>query len=726
MILPTFFSVGLLGVLVDHLELHSYEVFVALGGLEALERVRFAYPDIILLDVMMPGLDGFETCRRLKAQTYTRDIPVIFMTALNDVKSKVTGFATGGVDYISKPFQVEELLARVRTHITLRRSQLELSARNAELEKEIAARHQVEDSLRASESRHRRLFETAGDGILVIDCESNTVHDLNAQCGRMLGGSAKDIRGSGLHEIPAFQAMGGGRAIAEALRKDGKVKWDEWFWQKADGSTVCVEVLGTTYRANNRVLAQCTLRDIGLRKEAEARVSYLAMHDALTGLPNRTLLVDRLTQAIAHARRDQTQVGILLLDLDHFKHINDSLGHFVGDNLLEEVSQRLRSVLREGDTPARLGGDEFVIAACGLNGAEDAEALAGRIMEALKPVFQINGHNLHVGTSIGISLFPGDGDNPAALLQAADTAMYHAKKKGRGTYRLFTHDLTMAAERWYALSNDLHGACERGEFVLHYQPQIQVQNSSISGFEALLRWNHPTEGMIEPGLFIPLLEEHGRMVEVGRWVLRTACAQNAAWQALGLPKVRMAVNLSAQQFYRGDIVRNVREALDESGLAPEWLELELTESLTLDDTDLTLRVMDELKAMRVRLSLDDFGTGWSSLAYLKRFPLDRIKIDRSFVRDIIHDQSTAAIVHSILELARQLGLDCVAEGVETQAQLEHLRDEQCAEIQGFLFSKAIDALAVPALLAQKSHMVDFAKTQATGLRQVTSASGSMT
>ncbi len=686
-----------LGVLVDNLEVHGYEVLVALGGHEALDRVRFAKPDLVLLDVMMPDIDGFETCRRLKAEPASRDIPVIFMTALSDVDSKVKAFAAGGVDYISKPFQIEELMARVRTHLSLRKAQLDLMAQKTDLEVEVAARHAAEDSLRDSELRHRRLFETAADGILVLDCDANTVYDLNARCGQMLGLNPEEARGRYLEDIAAFREMGG-KAIVEALRTSGQMKWDEWSWQKPDGTTVSVEVVGTTYRAGNRLLAQCTFRDIRARKEAEARVRYLALHDALTGLPNRTLLLDRLSQSIAHARRDGTQVGLLLLDLDHFKHINDSLGHFVGDALLEEVAKRLRSVLRESDTPARLGGDEFVVAATGLEKPEDAEALAQRILDAFKPVARVGRHDLHIGSSIGIALYPGDGDNPAALLQAADTAMYQAKKKGRGSYRLFTRDLSVAAERWHTLSNDLHGACERGEFVLHYQPQVSAHNSEITGFETLLRWHHPEQGLIQPGLFIPLLEEHGKMVEVGRWVLKTACAQNARWQAQGLPRVRVAVNLSAQQFYRGDIVRTVREALDESGLAAEWLELELTESLTLDDTETTMRIMRELKALGVKLSLDDFGTGWSSLGYLKRFPLDRIKIDRSFVRDLVSDHSTAAIVHSILDLARSLDLDCVAEGVETAEQLERLRQERCPGIQGFLFSQAVEARAVPQML----------------------------
>ncbi|WP_010544523.1 putative bifunctional diguanylate cyclase/phosphodiesterase [Sphingomonas elodea] len=562
------------GVVVDHLEGEGYQVLVALGGYEALERVRFARPDLILLDVMMPDLDGLQVCRRLHADPPTRDIPVIFMTALADVTDKIAAFEAGGVDYVSKPFQLEEVLARVRTHLALRRARQDLEAHTAVLEAEIEAR----------------------------------------------------------------------RAAEQALR-------------------------------------------------------YLALHDPLTGLPNRTMLMDRLQQAIAQARRDQRQVGLLLMDLDHFKHINDSLGHFIGDELLEQVARRLRTVLRECDTAARLGGDEFVIAAGALHGPGDAEQLALRVLKVLDAPFMVQGRELHAGATIGISLYPGDGDNPAALLQAADTAMYQAKRRGRGSYRLFSRDLSIAAERWHALSNDLHGACERGEFVLHYQPQVSIDTGEVTGIETLLRWQHPQQGLIAPALFIPLLEEHGRMVEVGRWVLHSACAQSAAWQAEGLPPIRIAVNLSGQQFYRGDIVRTVREALERSRLAPELLELELTESLTLDDGEATLRIMGELKALGVVLSLDDFGTGWSSLGYLRRFPLDRIKIDRSFVRDLIGDQGTAAIVHSILDLARQLDLDCVAEGVETDAQLEHLRRERCPTMQGFLFSQGVPAAEIATLLA---------------------------
>ena len=695
-----------LGVVVQHLENEGYEVFVALGGAEAIERIPFAKPDLILLDVMMPGVDGFEVCRRLQQDGESREIPVIFMTALSGIEDKVLAFSAGGVDYVSKPFQVEELLARIRTHLTLRRAKVDLKVRGEALEAEIRARRSAERLLRESEVRHRRLFQSAGDAIFVINCTGGEVIDLNERCAELFGSRMQELVGMPLADLTCFNERLGADEVIEAIRSEERVKWPEWNWTRSDGEVIQVEVIGNTYEAAGQVLAQFTLRDIRARKEAEARVHFLAMHDPLTGLPNRTSLMERLQQAMLESRRHDSHLGLLLLDLDHFKHINDSLGHFIGDELLENMARRLRKVLRSGDIAARLGGDEFVVLATGLRDAGEAEKMAERVMDVLRDPFPIQGRQLHAGSSIGISLYPGDGETPAALLQAADTAMYQAKKKGRGGYRLFSRDLSVAADRWHVLSNDLHGSCERGELTLHYQPQVCLESGSVTGLETLLRWQHPTQGLIAPDLFIPLLEEHGQMVNVGRWVLRNACAQNARWQAEGLPPVRVGVNLSAQQFYRGDIVRTVEEALQEANLAPEWLELELTESLTLDDSEMTLRIMRDLKALGVMLSLDDFGTGWSALGYLKRFPLDRIKIDRSFVRDLINDSSTAAIVNSILDLARKLNLDCVAEGVETEAQLEYLRINRCPGMQGFYFSEGVETARIPAMLRAGASMYD--------------------
>jgi diguanylate cyclase (GGDEF)-like protein/PAS domain S-box-containing protein len=693
-----------LAVVVDHLEDHDYRVAVAQDGLEALQRAALITPDLILLDVMMPGIDGFETCRRLKANPATAAIPVIFMTALADIHHKVAAFAAGGVDYVSKPFQVEELLARVETHLALRASQLRLAAQNLALKEEIDARRAAEVRLQASELSYRRLFETANDGIVLVDFKSGEVTDANPAMATMIGQDRAGLVGHKLCELDAFKNVPACQAVIAELSELVTVQRDDWVLTTGTGGTVDVEMVSNLYQAEGADIVQCNIRDITRRKEAEARIRYMALHDALTGLPNRILLEDRLSHDIALARRNKRRVAVLMLDLDHFKHINDSLGHYVGDQLLEAVAVRLRGCLREGDTAARLGGDECVISLPEVDHNADIEVVAGKILEVLSDSFPIENRDLHIGGSLGIAIYPNDGEDSGSLLRAADTAMYDAKQAGRGLFRFFTPELNEAAQRRHNLSNDAHLACSRGEFVLHYQPQVAVETGKITGLETLLRWNHPTEGLVSPALFIPLLEELGLMVEVGRWVLETACKQNARWQADGLPPVRIAVNLSAQQFYRGDIVGTVRRALADSGLDPQWLELELTESLTLDETEVTIRLMRELKALGIGLSLDDFGTGWSSLSYLRRFPLDRIKIDRSFMRDVTTHPNAAAIVHSILNLAQSLGLACIAEGVETTEQLDYLEDELCAEIQGFLFSRPLPAADLPALLGAKARI----------------------
>ena len=434
------------------------------------------------------------------------------------------------------------------------------------------------------------------------------------------------------------------------------------------------------------------------RKQAELRIRYMALHDALTGLPNRILLEDRLAQAVALARRNQKSVAVLMLDLDRFKDVNDSFGHYVGDRLLEAVSKRLQACLRDSDIIARLGGDEFVIGLSLVANNQDIETVTQKLLSTLSDPFLIDAHELQIGASIGISQYPADGESSEVLIQFSDAAMYEAKKNGRGTYCFFTPKLTEATRRRQKRENDLHQACARGEFVVHYQPQSSMDLRRIIGVEALIRWQHPEEGLISPMEFIPQLEELGLMVEVGDWVLRTACLQNAAWQKAGIPPIRVAVNVSAQQFQRGDIVSTVGRTLRETGLRPRWLELELTESLTLDDAETAIKTMQALKRIGVSLSLDDFGTGWSSLSYLRKFPLDRIKIDRSFVRDIGSEPAAEAVVRSIINLCHNLGFGCIAEGVETSQQLDYLQKQKCAEMQGFLFSHALTAGECGAML----------------------------
>jgi len=434
------------------------------------------------------------------------------------------------------------------------------------------------------------------------------------------------------------------------------------------------------------------------RRQAELRIRHMALHDTLTGLPNRILLEDRLKQAISFAGRNRKHVALLMLDLDRFKNVNDSFGHYFGDRLLEVVSSRLKACLRESDTVARFGGDEFVVAIPMITSNEEIERVARKVLATLDEPYQVEGRELQISASIGISQFPDDGEHPEILLQFADAAMYEAKRQGRGLYCFFSPALTEATQHQQMLESDLLHACARNEFVLYYQPFVEAESGRITGAEALLRWCHPRLGLISPNQFIPQLEEMGLMVEVGRWVLRTACLQAMEWQRSGLRPIRMAVNLSTQQFYHRDIVATVESALRESGLDPGLLELELTENRTLDDSDATFRIMQELKGIGVKLSLDDFGTGWSSLSYLRRFPVDRIKIDRSFVRDISSQPGAEAVLKSILNLGRNLGIACIAEGVETRQQRDYLRKQVCSEMQGFYFSRPLPAIDVTALL----------------------------
>jgi diguanylate cyclase (GGDEF)-like protein/PAS domain S-box-containing protein len=573
---------------------------------------------------------------------------------------------------------------------------------NEERERARIAAEAQNKLLQASATRYRRLFETAQDGIFLLDAESGKVVDVNLSVVKMLGYSRDHFLQQRLCDVLPFNEIAACRSALVELQTANSVCFDHWLLQARGKSPVDVEFVGNVYHVDSARIVQCNLRDITSRKQAEDRVRYMAMHDALTGLPNRALLQDRLTQAIASADRSQRRIAVLMLDLDKFKHTNDSLGHHVGDGLLKEVSRRLKACLRESDVVARLGGDEFIIVLLEAMDDTDIQRVAQKLLAALLEPFHIDGNELRVSGSVGISLYPGDGENPDALLHAADLAMYEAKAKGRGLCCMFTPELDVATQRRLRMVSDLQNAHEQGQFVLHYQPQVATDSEDIIAVEALLRWNHPQHGMISPGEFIPLLEEMGLIVEVGRWVTKTACLQNVAWQKTGLPPVRMAVNVSAQQFYAGNIVQVVEDALSESQMEAKWLELELTESLSLDASETTLNTMHRLKAIGVCLALDDFGTGWSSLSCIRNFPIDRIKIDRSFMRDLTSQPAAKAVVQSIIQLASNLGFCCIAEGVETEEQLECLKQDECAEIQGFLYSRPVTAIDCAVLLRSGS------------------------
>ncbi len=427
------------------------------------------------------------------------------------------------------------------------------------------------------------------------------------------------------------------------------------------------------------------------RKRSEERLAYMAQYDHLTGLTNRALFQDRLEQALARAKRSGALVALMFLDLDRFKAVNDTLGHGTGDLLLKKVAERLEGSVRETDTVARIGGDEFGIILEGLTEAQDAALVARKIIDKLVQPFVLDGHEVFVTTSIGIAVYPSS--NGDSLLTDADSAMYCAKEQGRNTYRFHTPEMNAQVRERLNMESKLRRALDQEEFLLYYQPQVDLTTGMIVGTEALLRWQHPELGLVSPGKFIPVLEDIGMIVRVGEWVLQTACRQSKAWQRDGFPPLRMAVNISARQFSRRDLIDTVAGVLTETGLDPNYLELEITESLLMEDIKANSRLLDELKTSveGLRVSIDDFGTGYSSFSYLKTFPIDLLKIDQSFIRDITTNSDDAAITTTIIVLAHNLRLKVIAEGVETEEQMTYLREKGCDEAQGFYFSRPLPA-----------------------------------
>jgi diguanylate cyclase (GGDEF)-like protein len=442
-----------------------------------------------------------------------------------------------------------------------------------------------------------------------------------------------------------------------------------------------------------------TGKDVTERMQTQERLQYMAQHDALTELPNRVLLLDRLKQALARARWHERIVALLFIDLDRFKTINDTLGHETGDLLLQQLATRFSSSVRSGDTVARFGGDEFVILLDDVANENDIRSIALKVLSALVPAFQIDDQNLYITASIGISLYPNDGEDSTTLLKHADIAMYRAKELGKNTYQFYSADMSARAFERLTLESSLRHALERNELRLHYQPVFDVESGGIISVEALLRWQHPDFGLVLPNDFIPLLEETGLIVQAGEWVLDTACAQLRAWHQAGWPQLRLAVNLSPRQFQaEGHLTNTLERNLKALCCNPHLLELEITEGLLLQHAASTLAILDRMQTMGLRLAIDDFGTGYSSLGYLRRFPIDSLKIDRSFVHDIPEDEDDSAITTAIIVLAQSLKLDVIAEGVETEAQRDFLRARGCHMMQGLLFSRPLPAEEITTLL----------------------------
>ena len=549
------------------------------------------------------------------------------------------------------------------------------------------------------------VFETSQELILLTDADRRII-SVNKVFEEMTGYTPDEVIGqnprllsSGRH-TPEFYA-----AMWQAIDTQGKWQGEVWNRRKS-GDVFPVWLTISAYRdAHGKVLNYVGVSsDISERVAAQERIRQLAYFDSLTNLPNRRLLQDRAEQALASAEREGKQLALLFVDLDHFKTINDSLGHSMGDRVLAEVAHRLQGCVRRMDTVARLGGDEFVVLLTDVT-IEGATEVARKLIYRVAKPYQIDNHELGVTPSLGISVFPQDGRDFESLLKHADTAMYRAKESGRNGYQFFASEMNVAALERLMLENSLRQGIERGEFVLHYQPQIDLASGRIVGAEALVRWRHPQLGLVPPGKFIPVAEVSGLIVMIGDWVLREACRQSRAWQEAGLPAIGIAVNISAVQFRSGRIEDNVAAVLADTGLAPNLLELELTEGIVMAGADATVETLQRISDMGVKLAIDDFGTGYSSLSYLKRFPIDRLKIDQSFVRDIVTDADDWAISSAIISMGHSLRLRVIAEGVEHIEQLEMLRRQGCDEVQGYYFSVPLPADDFAALLQQQKFLV---------------------
>ncbi len=569
---------------------------------------------------------------------------------------------------------------------------------------DISERKLTESVLRAAEEalfeekeRAQVTLNSIGDAVLTTDLQGNVTY-LNLVAEAMTGWSREAALGRPLSEV--FRIIDGGTREIGINPAQRAIKEDLTFGLavdcvliRRDGFESAIEDSAAPIhnREGQVIGAVLVFHDVSESRAVALRMAHLAQHDFLTGLPNRVLLTERLAQSLGLANRHRKQVALLFLDLDHFKNINDSLGHAVGDQLLQSVADRLTANVRATDTVCRQGGDEFVILLAEIEQPLDATYVAEKLLAAFAAPHLIDGQELHVSLSIGISIYPDDGDNVDTVMQNADTAMFHAKANGRNRYQFFRTDMNTRAIRRLAVESSLRRALRQSEFVLHYQPQIDLVSGAMIGAEALIRWRDPEHGLVSPAQFVPVAEECGLIVPIGRWVLRETCRQVQAWLDAGLAAVPVAVNISALEFRHKDFLAGVALILKETGLAPRYLELELTESILMQDAKASESVLQTLAAMGLRLAIDDFGTGYSSLSYLKRFPIDTLKIDQSFVRDIVSDANDGTIVAAVIGMGKSLKLRVIAEGVETQAQLDFLKARQCDEGQGYLFSHPLPA-----------------------------------
>jgi PAS domain S-box-containing protein len=671
----------------------GYDVRLATGGQDGLQQFRAAPSDMVMLDVDMPGLDGYEVCAALRAEAGP-PLPIVMVTAMDDLKSVEAAYDCGATDFIAKPVNWALIGHRVRY---LFRS------------------HQATLDLRAAEARNAAILNAIPDLLFELDIDGRYL-DYRAPQQHLLAAPPGVFLGKTVAEVLPPKAAQVCMAALRTAHERGFSSGQQFELQLPKGSTWFeLSVSRKAVAAGDRPCFIVLSRDITERKEAEAHIARLAYFDSLTGLPNRQSFLERVDLEIQRAGQIDLKLAVLFMDLDGFKNINDTMGHAAGDLLLQWAAERLRDGLRPSDLLsrptrldtdadddgdlARLGGDEFTALVLNIQRPEDAVAVAQRIGHMMRRPFVIEGRDVTLTTSVGIALYPDDGQDGATLLKHADTAMYHAKRSGRDNTQVYSASLTSQVLRRMDLVEGLRSALQRQEFHLVYQPQIEVSSGRVLSVEALIRWVHPQRGLVSPLDFIPAAEESGLIERIGHWVLQTACTDAARWNDAGTP-VNLAVNLSPLQFAEPDLPQMVVDVLARTGLAPPRLELEVTEGALMENTAATRAALQALRGHGVRIALDDFGTGYSSLAYLTRMPIGNIKVDRCFVAGLLDGGEHEAIVRAVLAMAHSLGMRVTAEGVESLEQARALKTMACDSLQGFYFSRPVVAAQVSALLGR--------------------------
>lgn len=676
---------------------NDYDLQIATSGLMGIDLALKAPPDLILLDIMMPGIDGFETCRRIKAEPTLKDIPVIFITALNAIDSEIQGLALGALDYINKPIQVETARQRIRNLLERERYRKELEIKSEQLEKKLTELQLAQDKLQLAAN----VFSSAREGITITDIAGNIV-DVNVAFTRITGYSREEVLGknsrllsSGLQK-PAFYTD-----MWQQLTSKGH--WYGELWNRRKNGQLFAEMLNISTVFDDHGKAQHFVglfSDITAIKEHEQELYHIAHYDILTGLPNRVLLADRLRQGMIQATRRSQQLAVVFLDLDGFKVINDNHGHEVGDQLLMTIAKRMKQTLRDGDTLARLGGDEFVAVLVDIEETGTSEPMLQRLLEAAAQPLVRGGVSLQVSASVGVTFYPQSQDIDAEqLMRQADQSMYQSKLAGKNRYHIFDAVRDSSLRTHHESLERIRHALHAGEFVLHYQPKVNLRTGEVIGAEALIRWQHPEQGLLLPGLFLPVIEDHKLAVDVGEWVIQTALTQMTHWQSIGL-LVPVSVNVGARQLQQINFVERLREILSRHPtIMPGMLEIEVLETSALENVSGVSQVIEQCRLMGVAFALDDFGTGYSSLTYLKRLPVAVLKIDQSFVRNMLVDADDMAILQGVISLAHAFGRLVIAEGVETMEHSASLLQLGCELAQGYGIARPMPAQQMPDWIA---------------------------